>query len=80
MAILIKTIERLVSVTIDGKETAVCSWSEGINRKENKPIAFIDLNHQFMEKRDIEELSKDDAIILVECLNLAISDAEQHEL
>ena len=78
LMVVIETNERLVTAEINGEKIPVCHWRKGINRKENTPSASIDIQYEFLEKRDTEELSKDDAIILVECLNMAINDASEH--
>lgn len=76
----IKTTERLITADIDGKSVDICHWRRGIDRVKKQPVAIIDINYDFVENSDIEELTKRDAQVLIEGLSAALEDIEKHGL
>ena len=74
--LILDTTERKVSL---GDED-ICSWRKDIDRAENKPVLMIDINHTYIENRYIDELTKEDAVILTKALTMLIEDIEEHGL
>jgi len=72
--LVIRTTERSVKF---GDKT-VCSWREGIDREKDERVAIVDMNNaDFLENKDWEELTKQDATVIAQAFTMLVEDMKE---